>query len=83
MAWRVLEIWLAIVKEPSALLIPGKDKAQPTQSLGKPLAGQKKRRLELLLTITEGKTRCRGRGCPVRLWHSAPSVAGMYKRHTG
>lgn len=43
MAWRVLEIWLAVVKEPSALLIPAKDKAQPTQSLGKPLLGRKKK----------------------------------------
>lgn len=42
MAWRVLEIWLTVVKEPSALLIPGKAKAPPTQSLGKPLAGQRK-----------------------------------------
>lgn len=42
MAWRVLEIWLTVVKEPSALLIPGKAKAPPTQSLGKPLLGRKK-----------------------------------------
>lgn len=45
MTWQVLEIWLTIVKKPSALLIPGKDKAQPTQSSGKPLAGQRKEAL--------------------------------------